>query len=609
MSNPSQWLSATQVVVNDGVNSNFRPDQIGQAQLAWAGNVTIRNGKPQSREYRIIQRAVLPKGLLQGAGYFSQNNGQIVCSIWGQMWRILVNPLTVTVDEIPLEFRNSALLTQAWFCETVGTILIQDGQSNCIIYDGSVATRADPYQSQVPLGRQMAYGNGRLWVAINGNQIVAGDITTTTPGSELLFTENTYLDGGGAFLFKGTINALSFLPINNTFSGLGALMVFGEDYCNSLAAQITSRDQWATVTNPSFESVVLPVGAVSQDAVVKVNQDIYFRDSHGAVWSLRSAVSDQLAPGNAPLSREIARLVDFETDQLLPLSSGIYFNNRIFFLGQPVNNLFGAASFQQMISLDAAPLATMRGKSPPAYDGLADGLQFTRLVTGRFSGSQRAFAFSLDEDGNNRLWEIVSGAGPDGYLDGNPAVTIDNSVTSYLESRRFDFDQPNAKKKLLRCCLWPTSIEESVHIDVYWRTDNRTQWQFWGDLDFCATMDNADASWATLASQERGRVGMLTIPENNDPILNLQEAVGYGFQVRIVWTGKMLLDRLSLWSELLDDPVFSNIPDLSQTCVKNVIVNNDVTYSIPVGSLGRRYVNQAGTPYADSFDIVYTRPA
>ena len=65
-----QWISADQAVMQDGINSAFRPDQIGNAQASWASNITIRDGKPQSRDYNLVQRALLPKGLVQAAGFF-----------------------------------------------------------------------------------------------------------------------------------------------------------------------------------------------------------------------------------------------------------------------------------------------------------------------------------------------------------------------------------------------------------------------------------------------------------------------------------------------------------------------------------------------------------
>lgn len=57
-------------------------------------------------------------------------------------------------------------------------LIIQTGQDEPRIYDGYVVRRASEYGGQVvPIGKQMAYGQGRLFVAVNeGAEIIAGDL-------------------------------------------------------------------------------------------------------------------------------------------------------------------------------------------------------------------------------------------------------------------------------------------------------------------------------------------------------------------------------------------------------------------------------------------------
>lgn len=597
-----------QVVVKDGVNSGLTPDQIGLAQMAWAVNTTIRDGKARTRTYKLVQRATLPKGLVQGAGYFSRDNGQFILSISGQIWRVLINANNTEINQIPLEFRNSALNWQAWMCETVGSFLIQDGESACIIYDGSTTRRADPYQAEVPLGRQMAYGNGRLAVVVNGNQVKVGDITTDVFQSELYFKETEYLNGGGAFLYPLPVSALAFLPVNNTFSGYGSLLVFGFAFIDSLHLEITQRDQWQA--KDGFGAIVLPgVGSVGQDVIVRVNQDLYFRDPEGQVWSVRSAVSDQGSPGNSPLSREVSRLVDFETDLSLPFSSGVYFDGRMMWLGSPYNNRYGAPSYKAILSLDASPLQTMRGKSQPAYDGVADGLSFQRIMAGTINGQKRAFVISTDDDGENRLWEIVQNAEDDASFE-----TVDDSlalipcrVQNYQETRLYDFSLPGKLKQIMRCDLWPTDIEGECNVKVYWRADYRTQWQFWDEFDVCAVMTNNDDEWLDLTTQERGRVKSLSAPVTNSELSNLQSDVGFEFQVRLVITGQLLINRIELWARPLDETSYSEVQDMEQACIQNSIANVDLTYSIPVGGLGAPYTDQSLSVYVDGYGVPYTK--
>lgn len=600
-----------QEICSDGVNTAVRPNRIGQFQLAWGGNISVRDSAAHTRKNVLIQRATLPKGRVQGTGYFSRDGGQFIIAIWGQLWRLLLNGNNATIDSIPLEFRNSSILPQCWMCETDGSFLVQDGQSDCIIYDGAAARRANPLINEVPLGRQMAYNNGRLWVAVNHRQLVAGDITSDVFQSELRFTETGYFTGGGAFYFKKPITALGSLPANNTNTGFGSLAVFGREFVHTLRSEITSRDLWSQI--PGFEVVTLPfIGASGQSSIIAVNQDLYWRDAEGNIWSLRSAISDNIGPGNSPISREVSRITDHETDIQVPYSSGVYFDNRVLFTASPFYDRFGAASFKKILALDVAPTATMRGKTFPAYDGEWNGLQFSRIFDGDIRGKRRAFAISTDSDGENRLWEFVTTEMDDAsYIatgTGNGIVLTPSPVTSYAEFRRFDFGNPAMKKRLMRCDLWPTEIEGDVDVKVYWRTDNRTQWQLWGEFSVCAEMSNADNAWLDLATQERGRVKTLTAPTQTDAIDKQQQDVGFAFQIRVAWTGKMLIDRICVWADPLPDKQFSELQDLSAACVRNSIVNNEILYSIPVGGLGDPYTNQDGEIYTDQFGIPYTGP-
>lgn len=614
------WIKAEQVGLNDGINSGFRADQIGVNQAAWGSNIAVRNAKPKTRGYGLVQRAMMPKGLVQGTGYFSPSPGIFITSIWGQLWRILITGNNVQVELIPLGFRNSSLRQQAWMCETDGSFLVQDGESACIIFDGSIARRSNPTAFEVPTGKQMAYGNGRLAVAVDDNQLQVGNITTDIFQSELVFTETTYLSGGGAFFFTHPITGLAFLPVNNTDTGFGSLIVFGTRYVNSLQLNITARELWDQI--PSFEQVLLPrIGATAQNVIVPVNQDLYWRDSQGNIWSLRSAQWDALSPGNSPVSFEMSRVVDFETESQLQYSSGVFFDNRLLFLASPIYNIFGGASFTDIISLDAAALATMRGKSPPAYDGVAEGLNFVSLFAGQINGMDRAFVISTDDDGENRLWELVPQLNVDQsnlssgstyspisnlFISNGSSIATVNPITSYFESRRFDFGQPGRKKQIMRCDLFPTDIDGEVTMTVYWRADNRTQWNLWGSVSVCAEMTNADGQWLTLANQERGRIKTLSAPTGVDVIDGQALDVGYGFQVRIVWQGSLVMDRVQIWARPLDETAYSEQNQFNATCQENVVTNNDISYSIPIGGLGSAYTDQVGKVYVDEFGIPYT---
>lgn len=560
-----------------GVSTAVQPDLLPNTQFSWGQNIDLRGAKPATRP-NFSQRLVLPSGLYQGGGYFGVQNGMLVVSIGGNLFRLRIGARDFSFEQIPLAFKNSGIIKQVWMQQTIETLIIQDGQSAPIFYNGSVATRAGA--NQVPLGRMMAYGNGRLWVAVGLRQLVAGDIRTNTPGSELSFTETNYLSGGGALYFPRGITGLAFNAVTGT-TDYGTLLVYSSNSLQSIRADITSRDQWQSY--PGFVTNVLrTIGAAGQWGITEVNQDIYWRDASGGIRSLRSAVQDESGPGSAPISREVSRLVDYDSQQLLPWCSAIYFDNRLLMTSSPYLNIEGGISQKNLVSLDFAPISTMQGKQAPAYNGAWSGANWAQLFTGQFNGKQRAFGITSDSDGFNRLWEFSTRDRDDIFL-ACEAGAGSQPITAVLEYPRIDFGSPKDRKQLQRCDVWLSDVSDAVDLKAYWRSDNTQKWTEWNEVSVCATVEDASTSaphtWKNLLPQQRPQIKSFTIPDGLDEITDYALQVGFQFQVRLVWTGSCRIQRTMLWSSPLDQTDYADL--ISADCVPNDVTGNEINYSIP----------------------------
>lgn len=579
----SNWQKLLFETCHLGVSSAVAPELLPSNQFAWGMNIDVRGGKAATRPNMAL-RLSLPPGLIQGGEFFSPQGGMIVASIAGRMYRIRINGRTFSAQEIPLSFVNSPVVKQVWMTQTVETLVIQDGQSDAILYNGSTAVRS--VYPQVPRGRQMAYGNGRLWVAVNANENIAGDIRTGSAGSELLFTEATFFVGGGKLFFPNSIAGQAFIPVTGQ-ADYGALLVFGAGQANAIRADITTRDDWAKV--PGFETAILrSVGASSAWSIVSVNQDLYWRDSNGGIRSIRNALADESGPGSAPISREVSRLTDYDSQQLLGFCSGVYHSNRLLMTSSPYLLPNGGVGWRDLISLDFAPLSTMGGKSQPAYNGKWNGLPIVKLVGGQFLGKNRAFAFTTDAEGNNQLWEFETGDRDDLEINCTDGTADSNTdprpITCYIEYPRRDFGEPKRRKRLTRCDVWLSSIDGEVDLKVYWRSDNWQKWTLWDEAITCAkTTDsatNAPHTWKMLLGQERPQFKTFSIPESDNDVTKHQRDVGFEFQVRLVWTGKCRIHRMMLNADVLEDPDYADRTDFTAECIENDITGNDVTYQL-----------------------------
>jgi hypothetical protein len=594
------WQPYNMETYAGGVSSAVSPDLLPANQTAWGLNVSFRGTKIHTRP-NIHQRMYLPSGLVQGVGYFNIQGGILVVMIAGVPYRLRIGIRNgdFSYEPIVLPFYNSPIIKQVWMCQTVESFLIQDGQSDAIIYDGSTARRADRLKTEVPIGLQMAYGNGRLWVAIQGNQLVAGDIRTADAGTELLFTENQYLSGGGALIFNDAITGLSFIPVTGT-SDYGALVALGRNYVDTIRADITQRDSWASY--PGFvTNAMRNVGTPSGRTIVQVNQDLMFRDALGGIRSLNTSLSNAYyaqyrgaqSDANVPISREVSRLVEFDSQQLLGFSSGVYFDNRLLMTSSPFLNTQGGVSHRDLVSLDFAPVSTMQGQSPPAYNGTWQGVDWTQLVKGEFNGQSRAFGISSDQDGFNRLWEFDTDQVDDVYIsdgtsmtDGTALPVALSPIECFVEYPRIDFGDPKRRKRLTRCDVWMSNLTGQVDLTVYWRPDNNQKWTLWDETSHCAIMqDTATATphvWKNLLPEQRPLIKSFSIPDTFDGVTTYALATGFGFQIRLAWTGSVRIERVVMWAQAVDDTDYVEREGQEPTCITNDVTGNELRYEIPI---------------------------
>lgn len=518
------WLVDTQATVLDGMNRGREPELISEQQAHYLRNLSTRGGRVRSRP-RFVQRVALPAGLLQGGAVFRRLS-RLMVSVAGHIHEI--DPVTWSIVEKTAGDVNNPKAPRAWFCETAGSLVIQDGQARPWLYDGATFRRAG--DDEVPVGRAMAYGNGRLAVA-RGANVRIGDIRRPEHQTELKFTETNALLGGGDFAFPAEVAALAVLPVIDTGSGQGSLIVGCRDSVHSLKTQVTQRDLWAEI---GFQTIVLPNrGIAGANAVVAVNQDLFFRSSDG-LRSIRSSTADYDAPGLAPLSAEVRHRFDHDAAFLLDDASVAYFDNRLLCTHSPFCH--GPRSLAQgLVALNFDALSSRGQKSAPCYDGEWDGVIVAQLFTGTVRGVERCFVLGRDVTGSNGLWELLPEiAGPEG-----------DSPTQVLETRMLFGDAPGTLKHLQRCDVQFSDIRGGLACRVYFRPEKYPFWVKWDEFQVEATATGG--AWTRTRPQYRSLLTTRTPPEGIDPHSGRPRTTATGFQVRVEFEGFARLDYLQVF--------------------------------------------------------------
>lgn len=491
----------------------------------------------------------------QGASYFAPRGTPecMMVSVGGRLYQVRPKPgQGLNIAEIELPTRNRSTTPLAYMVQADRFHVTQDGESRAIIFDGITARRAK--DNEVPVGTIMQYGMGRLVVTVSGRNLVFGDLygshadLSDAGDSVLLFTETGFLNEGGAAAIAfalGAVTGLFFAPQQDSSVGDGELLAFSESGVSSFFLS-QPRELWK---ESAFQRVtLLNIGGRGHRMIVSVNGDLWFRSDDG--WrSYRQARADIQGWAHLPMSTEIRDYMEADTPTLLKFGSAIHFNNRLIATCTPRTNQ-GKVYHNGLTSLDFDVLSSFGEATRPAWDGHWSKLKFLQLVSGKFNGVTRAFAFALDSDGNNQIYELSE----------NEARDFDGPISCELIPRSMDFASPFNEKELISGDIWVDDVRpnDPVTITTYYRPDQAPEWQAWQTLPAITGQGTCQA--ITCGGVPTAKKGFyprrtLTKPAREcDAQTGRITRRGFEFQPRLTWTGHCTVRRLRLHcEELLED--------------------------------------------------------
>lgn len=552
-------VTAGFISLEGGIDSGRSPNLIQTNQVSFAINTTFRGGFPTCRpgqkkidlsfEDEDVQ-SDFEDGRFQGAEVYQADGGIafIVASIGGKIFRVNVQT-TNSVEDVSIDGDpNPTNRTQVWMTQAESWLIIQDGKSKALIFDGSGCRRANEI-NEVPTGTAMAYGQGRLWVA-RRREYLAGDIVGGPSGSAnkdykdavLKFTEAATLNGGGAFavpLQAGDITGMRFTAQLDTGLGQGELVVSTESAMFTNLAP-PDRSTWNSLSTPIQRVAQVNFGSKGNDSLVNVNGDLWYRAKDG-IRSLIMAVRNfQQGWGNTPLSKEVNRLIQRDDRNLLQYCSGVNFDNRLLMTVSPVSTAHGVYH-RGLVALDFDIISSVTQTGSPAWEGLWTGIRILKLLKGDFGGLERCFAFVLNESNKIELWEITV----------NDRFDNDNERISWsIESGSYAFGDADQLKKLQTGSLYLDDVSGNVDIDVKYRPDQYPCWVDWHNWDECAKNSMCASDFTTSCQtiknfkpQYRPKKRLPEPADSCDTVTKRPYRHGYEFQARISVTGQARIKR------------------------------------------------------------------
>jgi len=272
-----------------GMDAGRVPQLIGPNQVAFAVNTTFRGGYASQRP-GFVKQAFTDEdgnalsGVWQCARDYIDDDGfvWVIALVAGRVYRY--NPQTNTTDELTSEcLYNPSNLLQGWMEQAENFLIIQDGESKPLIWDGQALRQAD--SNEIKTGTVMRYVNGRIWYSLPiGFEFRATDLVYSdgTRAGVLKEEENQFLIGGNFSVPSdgGPITAMAVPGNLDTALGQGSLLVFTPRYVFSVQAPL-ERDAWASVNYPIQAISLVSNGALGARSTITINGDVFYRSADG----------------------------------------------------------------------------------------------------------------------------------------------------------------------------------------------------------------------------------------------------------------------------------------------------------------------------------------
>lgn len=456
---------------------------------------------------------------------------------------------------------------------SANSVVTIQGTTSTVALNGTFVVQSVPTTTSFTIVVDgYAYGSG-----------TGGTVTLANAGEDtdlLNFTETTFLDEGGNLSVPadiGTIVTMNFVPLQDTATGQGDLVVLCTRGASSMAVSV-QRSLWSQT--PGFQRVLYrSIGAVC-DSTALVNGDLFFRSLDGnGIRSYRSARAEFTGYGQVPMSAEIDPILKQDTTWLLGGVSFLYHNDRLLMTcwpeqyptqgGDPTTLGQLPIFYNGIAVLDFRAVANghMSGTAKPAFDGVWTGQNVVKIFGGIDSGVKRAFALVYNTSGTGTqgfsLWELMETGDCD--LGSQGPIPI----TSTIITRAYNFNEQMELKKLLRLDLWLDSIEggplRSVTGNVYYRPDDWPTWIPWATVTRTNNTESLPGSYSLYPTLTDGYAPQLRLPTpavpttGTDVNANTMSAkpgyMGYDFNFKIQWTGHARVGRLLIHALTVPEPV------------------------------------------------------
>lgn len=536
--------------VSLAVNRSFRYDE----NRTRPGFVSLQLEFPDDDRHG-NDRKLFEAGNGQGGTFYnaypSYRPSLLVFSIAGSIFTVEVRGQIGYVRR--LISGNYPQFLHAWFAQAFEWLVIQDGGSKPIVWNGIDAPRRAG-DKEVPIGSVMATIHGRLVVASSDgtNQVAVGDIVygseTTNTNDVIRFTETEYWAEGGAFGVPAFIDDIMFMvpmPFLDTGNGQNELVIVGKNGATSLDLS-GPREAWK---DSRIQRVAqIGGGGISSHGYALLNSDLLYRSSEG-VRSYRNSRSEFNQQWNqTPISTDVRRWMGSNAGRYGQFCTMASWNNQVLVSVSPLiakpNTLEAGwhRYHRGFVVLDAQPESNTLRQGASVWQGLQTGIRPVAFVDGRIQDNHRCFCLSYDRDGKNRIYEITTDQSDD-WFEGSR-----KRIVSFYDTGLWGNSDGHSNfdlKKLQGGQLQVSNLNDAVELSVSYRPDTTPCFiPLFDHTAGCECPDLVDNCWSPALPQ-RARIYLPEAPKTCPPGSMVPGNKMLNVQARVKATGSVVVDRMA----------------------------------------------------------------
>jgi len=462
-----------------GMNAAALPSAtIRQDELSLIINGTVRNGYLRNRPGWVWKplsfigesaQLIFETGKYQGSSFFRSNKGNVfIYAVDGHLFSL--NPQTgfvvkQTIDKPAFSDKSP----HVWIQQRNKWIVAQDGVSPPAVSEGDLITQ-EVTPTGIPIGTLMADGWHRMVVVSpDRRRIYFSDHEMDPNSTPISFTQQTdYYATARYFEFPpslGKIMGLAFTPFQDSSTGIGPLVVWGEAGTRAYNIAVP-REQW--VTSDISQTILPSVGASSFFSYADKGSQLVFRDHNGRIRTIKNAQQFEATDADITNDFPIQPLLESEDKVLAQHSRAVSFDNRVLLLTHPRRDYLADNRFN-VVHKGIAVIENENLSDKQDVWSFWTGHNICALDVGNVDGEEMCLAFCRDSNGKNRIYSLTK----TGNYDYVPALagSAQKRIQMTFATPNTDFGVSIAAKKYSAGGLRMTAMRGQVDLTARWQKD------------------------------------------------------------------------------------------------------------------------------------------